>query len=75
MIKIGALWNSQGKPFATGKLGQYAKLIVLPNNKKQNEKSPDYWVFLAEDEKKEGGLTPPPTSQSTPPEPLDPVPF
>lgn len=53
MIKIGALWNSNGKPFARGKLGNYASLVVMPNNNKQSDKSPDYWVFVAEDDKKE----------------------
>lgn len=59
MIKIGALWNSTGKPLATGKLGQYANLVILPNSNKQSDKSPDYWVFIAEDERKEGNQAKP----------------
>lgn len=58
LIEIGALWLSQGsaKSIATGNLGGKggARLVLLANDKRGNEKAPDWRLFVAPDERREG---------------------
>jgi hypothetical protein len=53
LVKIGCLWNSEdkeGRLILSGKLGD-AKLYVLQNGFKKDEKSPDFYVYVAPDYK------------------------
>ena len=56
MVKLTGLWKSkdkEGKTFLSGTLNPISKLLVLPNSyKKDGDKSPDYFVYLAQNEKK-----------------------
>lgn len=56
MIKLTGLWKAKdkdGKGFLTGTLNPISKLLVLPNSyKKEGDKSPDYFVYLTQNEKK-----------------------
>ena len=56
MIKLTGLWkqkDKEGKSFLTGTLNPISKLLVLPNTyKKEGDKSPDYFVYIAQNEKK-----------------------
>jgi len=47
MIKLGALWQNEGKDgtYFAGKMGE-ARLIVLPNKYKNKDSQPDYYVFV-----------------------------
>lgn len=52
--KLTGLWkntNKQGQTFLSGSLG-LAKLLVLPNGFKKNDKDPDYLAVLVTPEKK-----------------------
>jgi len=52
LIEIGALWYSTKTPgVMTGKLGN-ARLVLLPNNKKEGAQ-PDCRIFVAPYEKKD----------------------
>lgn len=37
----------------SGPLSQTSRVVILQNNRKQNDKSPDYFLFLAEQEREE----------------------
>jgi hypothetical protein len=50
MIKIGALWK--GEKALTGSMGS-ARLVVLKNNYKTEDKHPDYIVWVTPQKKKE----------------------
>lgn len=57
MIEIGAVWkqtSKKGETYLAGKLGN-AKLIILANDKKGNEKAPDYRILVAEPANSEEG--------------------
>lgn len=61
MIGIGGLWKNtskDGKEYLSGNFGD-AKILIFPNDKKGNEKAPDYRMVLAEKTKKN------PTSQNS----------
>jgi hypothetical protein len=47
LIKLGALWESKSGKSWSGKMGNYARMVVTKNKQKKSDKSPDYWVFLA----------------------------
>ena len=57
MIKLTGLWkqkDKEGKSFLMGTLNPIAKLLVLPNSyKKEGDKSPDYFIYMAQNEKKQ----------------------
>ena len=52
--KIGALWSkktSEGKDYFTGAISDLRgeiQIVVLKNDKKQNENQPDYDILLSE---------------------------
>jgi uncharacterized protein (DUF736 family) len=52
--KIGSLWKNKkdNKTYLSGNLeviaGQVMKILVFPNDKKGNEKAPDYNIVLSE---------------------------
>ena len=52
--KIGALWSkktSDGKEYFTGVISDLRgeiQIVVFPNDKKQNDKQPDYNILLSE---------------------------
>lgn len=56
MIKLTGLWKAKdkdGKSFLTGTLNPITKLLVLPNSyKNEGDKNPDYFLYLAQNEKK-----------------------
>lgn len=50
LVKIGALW--QGPKSLNGSMGQ-ARLVVLKNGFKKEDKHPDYIVYVCNPKKKE----------------------
>lgn len=56
MIKLTGLWkqkDKEGKGYLAGTINPISKLMVLPNTyKKEGDKSPDYFVYLTQNEKK-----------------------
>jgi len=84
MIKLCGLWEKQkdGKRYLSGSLGG-ARIVILPNNYKKEEKHPDYNLFVAAKERGEGGQEkserPAPSSgvsrSYSPPPPEDDIPF
>lgn len=70
LVKIAALWLNEGKDgkkFMAGYLGD-AKLLVFRNNYKEEDKHPDYIVYVAAKEKKKDDAL-----ESDPAD--DPIPF
>lgn len=75
LVKLGAVWRGKskdGKTMLTGLMGD-ARLIILPNGFKTEEKHPDYIVYVASPEKKEP--VKPITEFVKPKETLDDLPF
>ena len=57
--RLTGLWkktNKDGQTFLSGSLGS-ARMLVLPNKFKRDEKDPDYTVMLVTPEKKEKPAT------------------
>jgi hypothetical protein len=58
MIKLTGLWREKdkdGRSYLTGSLNQISKLLILPNTyKKDGDTSPDYFLYLTQNEKKIG---------------------
>ncbi len=56
MVKLTGLWKEKGedgKTYLTGSLNPISKLLVLPNSfKKDGDTSPDYFLYLTQNEKK-----------------------
>lgn len=54
MIQLSGLWLKDGKngKYFSGKLGN-ANILIFKNTKKQDEKHPDYILYLAEPQKKQ----------------------
>jgi len=54
LVKMGALWKKQGKDGATFLSGGEGaiKFLVLPNNNKNKNTSPDYYLYVAQREQK-----------------------
>ena len=53
MINICGLWKStskDGKQYFSGNIGN-AKILIFPNDKRGNEKAPDYQLVIAEKSK------------------------
>ena len=52
MTKLGALWkNKNGKKVLTGNVeidGKKTKIVIFPNGHKEEEKHPDYIIYLSE---------------------------
>ena len=52
MVRIGALWRSKDKDskvVASGQTGdKYSSFLVIRNDKKGNEKAPDFLLMVAE---------------------------
>ena len=46
LIAIGALWPGKKDGVLTGKMGE-ARLVVLPNDRRQNDSQPSHRVFVA----------------------------
>lgn len=70
MVKIGALWSGKdkdGNSYLSGKMDS-ARLLVFKNNRKQNEKSPDWIVYVTRDEKRDdnGSVDGPPDHEDVP---------
>ena len=56
MIKIGALWKAKhknGKTMFSGQLGNDARILILENNFKKEDKHPDFNIFIVEKKKKD----------------------
>lgn len=55
MIQLTGLWMNEskdGKKFMGGNLGG-ARFLVFKNEKKRNDKDPDYYLCVAENKKRE----------------------
>lgn len=52
MILMGGLWVSKSGNSISGPL-QNGRLVILTNNKKSKDAQPDYYFFIAENDKKE----------------------
>ncbi|MEO5348840.1 MAG: DUF736 domain-containing protein [Magnetococcus sp. YQC-3] len=55
LVKIGAIWektSKKGDTFFSGKFGD-AQLLILKNNSKKSDKSPDYLVYVDNPQRKE----------------------
>ena len=55
IIGITGLWkqtDANGRVYLAGSLG-FAKILIFRNEKKENERQPDYRFCIAESEKKE----------------------
>lgn len=56
---IGAMWlktSKAGNKFMSGVVevdGVKTKIVVFKNDRKENEKQPDYKIYLSEDKKRE----------------------
>lgn len=50
MINLTGLWKSKSGNSLQGKLGNGAKLVIIPNNRKTEDKQPDYLAFIAPSE-------------------------
>ena len=53
MINICGLWKNtskDGKEYFSGNIGN-AKILIFPNDKRGNEKAPDYQLVIAEKSK------------------------
>lgn len=55
MIKLGALWKGKegSKAVLSGSVNSDTRIVILKNEYKQEEKHPDYLIFLAENQKKD----------------------
>jgi uncharacterized protein (DUF736 family) len=56
LVKIGAVWKGQtkkGDPMLSGVMGD-ASLVILPNGFKEKANHPDYIVYVAKREKRDG---------------------
>ncbi len=51
MVSLTGLWKSKTGNSLQGKLGNGAKLVIIPNARKTEEKQPDYLAFIAPVEK------------------------
>ena len=59
LIKIGSLWSNtdkKGQKFLAGYLGD-ARLLIMKNGFKEEEKQPDYVVYVTKKEVKQDGTT------------------
>lgn len=55
MINITGLWKAEsknGKPYLRGRLGN-AVIMVFPNERKTDEKQPDYRVVIGESKREQ----------------------
>jgi len=60
MINLCGLWKNttkDGREYFSGNLGD-AKVLIFTNDKKGNDKAPDFRMCLAEKTKKDGGAKP-----------------
>ena len=58
-VKLTGLWKNKmknGDTFLTGKLNSQAGFIILPNSFKKQEKDPDYYLYLRQNEKEDKPL-------------------
>lgn len=55
MIKVTGLWinDSNGKKYMSGTMGTL-KVLIFKNERKESDKHPDYTMYFAPNEKKEG---------------------
>lgn len=66
MLRLSGLWREKspdGRSYLSGSLNKGVRLMVFPNDRKQNETDPDYYLCLAPAKpngKGGGGHTPPP---------------
>lgn len=59
MIKLGALWNPRnGGQVLTGSINGDVRIVVMPNRYKKEDKHPDWILYLAPNEKKDGPRKP-----------------
>lgn len=60
MTKITGLWkntNKKGETYLSGSLTPISKILIMANDyKKEGDKSPDYFMHIVENEKKDGGF-------------------
>jgi len=54
LIRVTGLWKTKtkqaGKTMLSGQMGGECRVIILPNDRKQNEREPDYVLFFAPSE-------------------------
>lgn len=64
LLRIGALWKSNGKAFATGVLGggNDVSIVILENDRKEKASQPDFAVFLAKRERRTDTEAPTPNT-------------
>jgi len=73
MINICGLWknvSSKGVEYFSGNLGD-CKIMIFPNDKKGNDRAPDYRMVIAEKQKKTGGQAQPATASDKPDNPFN----
>ena len=57
MIRLTGLWMNEsrdGKKYMSGTMGG-AKLLIFKNERKEQDKHPDYYAFIGESVKKQEG--------------------
>lgn len=52
MITLSGLWKSKSGTSLSGTLGG-ARLVIFKNNKKTSDKQPDFYLAIAEQQKRE----------------------
>lgn len=57
MIRLCGLWTNStkdGKKFMSGKLSYSSKVLIFKNEKKRDEKDPDYFLYVDQAEQSNG---------------------
>ena len=52
MVSLTGLWKPKSGNSLQGRLGNGAKLVIIANSRKTEEKQPDYLAFIAPSEPK-----------------------
>ena len=60
MVKLTGLWkqkDKQGNTYLSGSLSPVSKIVIMPNTFKEGDKNPDYFLYVSQQDKKEGKPT------------------
>jgi hypothetical protein len=60
MVKLTGLWkqkDKQGNVYLSGSLSPVSKIVVMANTFKEGDKNPDYFLYVSQQDKKEGKPT------------------
>jgi len=60
LIKLTGVWKNtdkNGNEYFSGGMSVFTKILIMKNTFKEGEKDPDFYVYLAKKDKKEGAKT------------------